>query len=344
MKLSEEYIKKIEEHINEGLINKEKHPYYNLYILNYSKTCQLKKIWNEYTCLCRGLIVDDEYNIIARPFVKFFNDFEIEDKNTIPNLPFEVFEKIDGSLGILYFIGGHPHMATRGSFVSDQSNEGEKILYEKYGDIIDDLDTTKTYLFEIVYPENHIIINYGDMRDIILLAVIDTETGRDENLEEYRNIGFNVVKRYDGFTDYSKITSMMSSDNKEGFVIKFTNGFRMKIKFEEYFRLHSLFYGLSFKKILDMLADGQDNEVINIQKELDEENSKLIQSWIDICDNKYDEIAENLNNYYRDDFDSDKEAAEYFLKNKYSGALFAIRKNKNVAPIIWNYVKKELKN
>ena len=56
-----------------GYINMQMHPSAPLYIYNYSKMCQIDKMWNDTTEKCRGLIVDSNDNIISRPFRKFYN-------------------------------------------------------------------------------------------------------------------------------------------------------------------------------------------------------------------------------------------------------------------------------
>ena len=94
----------------------------------------------------------------------------------LPNEPFEVYEKLDGSLGILYWLGDEPYIATRGSFESPQAQIATELLraYDLSG-----LDRRRTYLFEIIYPENRIVVNYDDRRELVLLAIIDTATGRE---------------------------------------------------------------------------------------------------------------------------------------------------------------------
>jgi RNA ligase len=83
--------------VNDKLISIQKHPEANLFIYNYSPKVQYEKLWDEITMMARGLILDTEMNIVARPFGKFFN-LEEHTESEIPNLPFDVYEKMDGSL------------------------------------------------------------------------------------------------------------------------------------------------------------------------------------------------------------------------------------------------------
>ena len=77
MKISKEDIALIEKMIDDGCISRQKHPLASLYILNYNKKANFNKVWNRATKMCRGLIVDEDRNIVARPFEKFFNYEEI---------------------------------------------------------------------------------------------------------------------------------------------------------------------------------------------------------------------------------------------------------------------------
>ena len=126
-----------------------KHPEYDIWILNYSKDTQFEQAWDLYTLSCRGLVIDADGNILARPFKKFFNYEEVQNKIDM-NKPFEAYEKMDGSLIILFYYPKEQKwlVASRGSFISEQAEMARKII-KKYN--IEKLDTTKTYIFEIIY-------------------------------------------------------------------------------------------------------------------------------------------------------------------------------------------------
>ena len=310
-----------------------------LKIYNYSKECQHKGEWNETTLNCRGLILDENDNIIARPLPKFFNDFELEKMGiNFPKEEFDVYEKMDGSLGILYKEDGIYKIATRGSFDSEQAIEGTKILHEKYSNI--KFKDGITYLFEILYPENRIVVDYGNTRDLVLLAMIDTKTGNDIPLED---IGIPVVKKYDGIKDFNKLKELDIS-NKEGFVIKFKSGFRMKIKFENYFRLHKIVSNLNDKYILEILKENQDFDkiLLNIPEEY---HDWAIETKKELLV-KFNEIEDNIKDFIYDydilNLKTRKEQAliiqKYFPK-EYIGIVFKILDNRIVDENIWDLVK-----
>lgn len=334
----------IEKMIAEGYINKEKHPSADIYILNYSKTCSLEQMWNEATLQCRGVIVDKDYNVLSRPFDKFFNYEEIEDKSVIPNGKAEAFEKIDGSLGITYWVDDTPYIATRGSFVSDQAVHATKILHTKYREQWDMMRKNRafTFLFEIVYPDNRIVVDYGDMDDIVLLAIINNSNPQIElPVDIYRDC-FCTVKSYGMFEDWLNIREQIAGDNREGFVLKFDNGFRMKMKYEEYFKLHRLRSYLTKKHIFEFVETGRVDELHEMLDQFDEETKISVNKILEEFTDRYNEIVEEAWGEYRE-FETDKEAAEYFKTCKWRAILFNMRKGKPYDYLVLKQIKNELK-
>ena len=246
------------DYIERGLVIKQVHPTLPLSIYNYSRSCQYGGQWDDITLNCRGLVLDNEGNVIAKPFPKFFN-YEEHTTDEIPNEYFDVYEKMDGSLGICFHYEGEWHMATRGSFTSEQAIKGNELL-GKYN--FQKLHTDYTYLFEIIYKENRIVCDY-DFEDVVLLGIINTKTGSEINLHSdtediriqniVKNIGFNVVMRYNTFGEGFDVLKREISNSKEGYVIRFKNGMRMKIKGDEYVRLHRILTNFSTTDIWELL-------------------------------------------------------------------------------------------
>lgn len=250
-------MKDLQKLIDEKYISVQKHPTEDLYIYNYTQKAQFDRVWNSTTMACRGLIMNGKGEIIARPFPKFFNYGEYQGE--IPNEPFEVTEKMDGSLGIMYWIKDVPYIATRGSFVSDQAIEGTKMIQEihkMHSYLL--LGDKWTYLWEIIYPENRIVVDYKGMRGLVLLTVVETVTGEEVShavLMKHKGL-INIVKSYHDIADISKL-SALQKPNKEGFVIHYKSGLRLKVKFDEYVRLHRLVTGINARRIWDLLRNNQ---------------------------------------------------------------------------------------
>ena len=104
--------------------------------------------------------------------------------------------------------------------------------------------------------KNRIVVDYGDYEGLVLLGTFDNN-GKEYDIDIWRQYGFDVVKKYDGITDYNTLKSTISG-NQEGYVVRFKNGFRMKIKGKEYVRLHRILTGFSNVDIWEYLKDGKD--------------------------------------------------------------------------------------
>lgn len=342
-------------YIERGLLEKNPHPTLPIDIYNYSRDCQFSQAWDDITLNMRGTVLDREGNLIAKSFPKFFN-MEEHKPEEIPTEEFEVFEKMDGSLGILFHYADEWHLATRGSFVSDQAIRGKEILSNyKYERLIPGF----TYLFEIIYPENRIVCSY-DYEDLILLAVIDNKDGYELRIHDnhihlegirfsnlYQNLGIKIVKKYDGVTDYKNLKSMID-DNSEGFVIKFKSGFRMKIKGEEYVRLHRLLTNFSNVDIWEMLRDKRD--LGDFLDRVPDEFDLWVKNTITELKSKYAVIENEAYNHYdeffgkRHGFSKEIGKKEYALwvkeqPNHLQGILFSIYDKKEYSDNIWKMIR-----
>lgn len=257
---------RLQELVTQGLISENKHPTEDLWIYNYTPACVYSKAWNNLTLQCRGLILAEDGTVIARPFEKFFNVQEHSASDIRWEQSFQLFEKMDGSLGILYKEpkSGRWGIATRGSFQSDQAREGLFMLEQTLWGQEWEPNWEYTYLFEIIYPTNRIVVNYGDRRELVFLCAVHIETGA--NVFEFGNEwdwpGASA-KRHD-ITDLPiRELHTLELENEEGFVVFFPhNSTRMKTKFSEYVRLHKIITKTNTKNIWQGLKNGDPIEKI----------------------------------------------------------------------------------
>lgn len=317
----------------EGYIRTQVHPDTDYTIYNYTAKVQYDRVWNEVTLQCRGLVLDSEYNYIARPFAKFFNWGEMEGQNW-PDEPMEVYEKMDGSLGILYWIGDEPYICTRGSFISEQSQEANRMLQTTYKDTIAQLKKDRTYLFEIIYPENRIVVDYADERKLVLLAIIDIETGKDLALED---IGFPLVKRYDNIHSLEGLLANQD-DDREGYVVRFKSGLRYKIKFEEYLRIHRIVTQVSTISIWEYLKTGQSLD--EILERVPDEFYQWVKMYKESLELQYKEIEATAIKEYETKKDR-KATAMYFQQCQYPSVMFAMLDGKSYDENIWRMLRPE---
>lgn len=341
----------IKPYVESGLVEAKRHSHLPLTIYNYSRDCQFQQKWDEVTLQCRGIIIDDANVIVARAFDKFFNYEEVRSTNQIPLHDEYVYfqEKMDGSLGILFYYADSWHMATKGSFESDQAKAGLAILKSKYD--LAKFHKTLTYLCEIIYPENRIVVSYDTEKIMFLSAVMD---GRELNwstakamfhssgiLEEdvvptvIESISHSVFKDYKDRNDVGK----------EGFVLRFhPSNYRMKIKFDEYVRLHRLLTNFSNIDIWECLRNNTDMSAY--LEEVPDEFDSWVRQWIKAIQFAY-VMKEKEAKVWLDSVPRSpvrKQEAEWILANvpkEYQGIVFSMLDGKDYSDAIWRMIRPE---
>lgn len=342
-------LKVLNDYIDRGLLEKNDHPSLPISIYNYSRECQYKSIWDEITLNMRGTILDNEGNVVALAFPKFFNYEEVVDKIPVKSDYVYVQDKMDGSLGILFWYEGEWHLATKGSFTSDQSKRGMKIIKSKYH--LDSFQTHVTYLLEIIYPENMIVVDYGKKDKVVFIGA--TSEGKElhwttaYSLFKYSGIKDSDIVKTEQYFSFGKDLyndlKKLNTLNSEGFVLRFQpDTFRMKIKFEEYVRLHRLLTNFSNVDIWEYLKDGKDVNIL-LEKVPDE-----FDAWVKKCiatlNSEYNKIKKNVYKI-KESIDSvvytRKEIADILMKEEsiYRSIIFNMLDNKDYSKIIWKHIR-----
>ncbi|MGD1416516.1 RNA ligase [Bacillus stercoris] len=276
----EEYERYLEESRN-GYININIHPEDgNIKILCYTPLTVFERRWNHETMTARGLIIDtsDINNgliyILAKPFEKFFNYGENpEYEKDIDFTKIEsVMEKMDGSLGISYFFDNEIRFATKGSFTSDQAIKATEMWKEKYSqneDISLYCHAPVTYLVEIIYPENRVVVDYKDDECLVMLGTYYLFGYLPEHDADYEDVEWEayrldmpLAKQYKYTLEEMVQMKDKLSANEEGWVIRFANNKRLKIKGNEYLQVHRLMHGLSTKAKYKAWAENRIDEYI----------------------------------------------------------------------------------
>jgi RNA ligase len=329
-----DFASEVDWHVSNGFISRRKHPVHDLFILNYTPKTQYERFWNETTSACRGLVVDPGSRVRARCFGKFFNYAEVRDevgRRLSSGLGFEVREKMDGSLGILYWAGGEPHIATRGSFESDQAVRATSMLRNKYPGFRP--DPSLTYLFEIIYPENRICVDYGDSEELVFLACFENESGLEAPPGDmpFRSSGSFAADDFESL-------ARLNLPNSEGFVVRFEDGFRFKIKFEDYVRLHSLIFSLSSKSVWESLRSGSAIPIDGIPDELHDwirrKEAGLKFEYASL-ENEAKSVFSSIRDMQRGDF------ARAALPHRFSSVLFKMLDGRSYKDIIWKMIEPE---
>ncbi len=316
---------------NENRLKKQVHPLYNLIIWNYSETVQFMKQWDDITKLCRGLITDNQGNIVARSFPKFFNMEEVADQ--IPTSePYRVFKKVDGSLGILFYYHQEKCwiFTSRGSFTSEQSIKAMQMLQTQYPNFANTLSKNLSYVFEIIYPENRIVVNYGAEEKLIYLTSYNNETGVEDTLERINMIdnGFGVVNEMIAPSELGakELLALKNEniENEEGYVVRFESGLRIKIKFSNYLELHRQNVNLNPKTIYEWMKE-----------------RKIMEEMLTLVSDEFSEylrtVVNSLQDQYEAVYKSCLEVNDFYLPRKEFFPKYEKHPYKPVLALLYNH-------
>lgn len=257
----------LERMMAENRISKQVHPYLPLTIYNYTNRAQFVNEWTESERVCRGLIVEDgTLDVIARGPSKFFN----YGQTGAPDIDLEswvrVSRKEDGSLGIGWAYRGHYGVATRGSFASEQSVYATEKLFTNDDKANIDWagDRGLTRIWEIVYPDNRIVLDYKGREELISLGTVSLESGlityRPKSVVEEEIVHIQDALKFPIPAD------------EEGYVLDILNASGMvtahvKLKGEEYKILHGLLTNTNARRIWVQMAARACRKYINSAEE-----------------------------------------------------------------------------
>lgn len=329
-------IKILNKYKQEGLLYNQVHPTLPLTIWNYTDKCQWENLWDEVTLNCRGRVTDDLGNVVARPFKKFFN---LSEGKTKVIDEYEIYTKYDGSLGILFWYKTLWVFASRGSFTSDQAVRGFEML-SRYD--LSLLDKGNTYCFEIIFKENKIVVDYGEYEDVVLTGVFNTQTGEEQSANCWLLPHAKTHKKDTPLIDLHKVIK----DTEEGYVIRFSNGERCKVKGAEYLRLHKMMSEMSTTAVWDCLRngdsilnilDGYPDEFYNSVKEYEEELQTSFNWLLAAINAEYKLINKKLGEM------PNKTFADKVKNNKFKSFLFLLRNGRNITEQVWKFIKPEYK-
>lgn len=337
-------------------INKQVHPTLGFEIYDYSQICQFDRFWNPATLAARGLIVDAAtLEVVSRPLGKFFNHNEVDAPADLMSGAVVVTDKADGSMGISYpAADGGLNISTRGSFASEQAQHATARYRELYHGKWEP-NPEYTYIWEIIYPTNRIVLNYGDLDDLILIARVHTASGVSEPASAASEWLWRTVEAFT-FDTFADVLAAEPRENAEGFVVHFLDSdTRVKIKQADYVHLHRIITGASSRRIWEMLAAGNDLDAW--LKDLPEEFINYVETTRDALlanhagvraevERLYVEIVERLGaGFSQKDFaalvkEQDKQY-HGLLFSRHSGGRFDERAEQKISDSIWKMIQPE---
>lgn len=301
------------------------HDFLPIFILNYDQIDSPKS--DPVVMDCRGLVLDRDYNVVARSFERFFNygEFPERDKNFNWN-NVSIRSKEDGSLILLYYYGGSWRVNTRGSFGEMYVGmyTWKDLVNKIVGDGYEELDKNLTYVCELCTPYNKVVRSYEDNR-LYNLAVFDN---KNEVVYDKKHSFFHYPDVYN-FINVEEVFSYLDNNSLvdptfEGFVLRDDSGMRLKVKSKSYYNLHRVKNNGNFSVnfVVESVLKNELGEILVYFPEYRELFDGAI-SFIDGCiDLIYDLWEKNKNIELQKDF------ALAVIGSKFSSYLFLIRKLK----------------
>ena len=323
-----------DEYVKKGLVKSQ--TYKDMTIYQYTEFTQFESLWNNCTLNARGIVFDDDGVLVQRCIPKFFNHDEpdgikVEKLMLKEQLPV-IQEKLDGSLIKITKDQKHGLVITsKASFESDQAKMAKEIVDENNYDFQEGW----TYHFELIHPDNQIVLSYGDERKLVLLAIIDNQTGKDINIYT-DDLKFEKPKLY-SYETLLDINALNKDGLHEGVVVNY-GSYRLKYKTDEYIRLHRIVTEFTPKRVWEALSSGQRIDRMNIPEEfikwLDDTEKELLL--------KYNELFDKINQALADTSNmTNKEIAlsDDGNINEMQGYIFTIRSGKDIKAKVWQAIK-----
>lgn len=251
-----------------GLVYSRRDEATGLRLFVYTARTVFEDAWDPITLLARGLVLDERaQEVVATPFPKFFNAGE--KRGDVPALPFEAFEKLDGSLIVIFHAAGKWRCITKGAWDSRQA-----IWAQAQIDALElsPLTVGITYLAEAISPENRIVVAY-DRPELVLLAAYD-QSGRELRYDEIAAVaealGWRAAERQ-SFTSMTNLVThtLALPRSSEGYVVRFEDGTRLKLKGAENRRIHALISRCTPLAMWEAMTAGDDLQAI--KRDLPEE-------------------------------------------------------------------------
>ena len=232
--------------------------------------------------------------MVLTPFRKFFNLNEVWETSTeVVEVKikycktFEVSEKMDGSMQSYRWYNGE--IVGSGSMALDPKNsfrleEGFEMLTENHKRMLKDFPTV-TFIFEYISEKDKHVVpyDYSKKKGLYLIGARSVIDGEEysynviKDLSSHYGIPCCKTYQYNTLSEVLEHLNKMTVRDGEGFVLNI-DGFKLKLKCEDYLQLHRLNDKLSSPNvIIQAYAEGTiDDLYANMTPSMKEKNKDVI--------------------------------------------------------------------
>ncbi|MEG3940347.1 T4 RnlA family RNA ligase [Microcoleus sp. S36b_A3] len=278
---------------------------------------------------CRGIILDSsqDWEIVSYPYDKFFNYGEGH-AAAIDWSSAKVYEKLDGSLIVMYFYQEEWRVQSSGT--PDAAGEVNgfgfsfaELFWKVWKELGYELPEARgeCFIFELMTPYNRIVVQQK-YNDIVLHGVRNTETLRETDPLFWANrYAWKVVKSYPltSWKEVIEASQHLDPMDSEGYIICDANFNRVKVKSPQYVAISHLREGFSTRRMIEIVLMNEGEEFLAYFPE-----------WIDLYQkvkSKYELLVQEIEEVYRqqEQIEVQKDFAFAVKHLPYSGILFSLR-------------------
>ena len=254
---------------------------------------------------CRSLVLDYvNEEVVLWPYDKFFNINEREEssyENVVDRINHgeNVFftEKLDGSYIAARYYNGEYVLSSSGNLNPETYHVYLGYDYLQRGLTLDMLRDNPdiTFIFEMISDRDQHVVNYRDKKGydygLYLTGMVDSNTGENYSPDIVKFVGEEYHQPTPAIYDMSLDEVLGSLDTKsgdeaEGFVL-FVDGYRAKIKYNDYVRVHHTIQNInSIKATVEAIRGDYFDDFI----------SKIPAGYRSIIDGYLDKILEYVSN------------------------------------------------
>ncbi len=291
---------------------------------------------------CRGIVLDAAQNwqIVSYPYDKFFNYGETH-AVTIDWNSATVYEKLDGSLMVLYFYQGQWRVQSSGT--ADASGNVQRfgitfadlfwrVWHELGYTLPENLDYC--FIFELMTPYNRVVVRHTQNK-LVLHGVRHVKTLEEESPQVWADrLGWQRVVSYplQTWDEIHHAAQTLDPMDSEGYIVCDRHFNRIKVKSPQYVAMSHLRSQFSTRKFLEIIRNNEGEEFLSYYPEWTELYFRVQQ--------QYEDFVQEIDRVYRQyqAIELQKDFAIAVKDLPYSGVLFLLRSGKVTS------VKEGLKN
>lgn len=241
----------------------------NYIVLKYGSEVTYSKLWNEFYMECRGVVIDiDAVALVVSPYRKFFNfnENDLTSFERIKNLLIKakkvvIKNKEDGSMVSVAKYENELIVSTSGSLESVQSKWAKNFLLKHYPSFVQEMPDEVTFIFEAIYPDNRIVVDYKGEEKMVLTNMRSTIDGTyfiDSVVQLYSKMYDFPIPSYEKksltqILEDSQNAKIYPANEKEGWVFFIKTEDEelfFKVKCKDYCEIHQIIAGSNSPKIV----------------------------------------------------------------------------------------------